>query len=163
MLTQLSSLGAWGWFIAGGLLLVLEVLAPGAFMGWLGVAALAVGGISLYVDWPWQAQFIAFAVLSVAAAPLSRRLAIHTETQTDQPFLNRRAEAFVGRTFTLEKPIVNSSGTICIDDTVWRITGVDMPARSRVKVTRIDGATLHVELVNTSSERVHTAGTKPRR
>src|SRR5215471_13516651 len=163
MLTQLSSLGAWGWFIAGELLLVLEVLAPGAFMAWLGLAALAVGGISLYVDWTWQAQFIAFAVLSVAAAPLSRRLALQIETQTDQPFLNRRAEAFIGRTFTLERPIVSGSGTIGIDDTLWRITGADMPARSRVKVTRVDGTTLYVELVDTSSERAHTAGTKPER
>src|ERR1700732_4022204 len=74
---MLTQLGAWDWFIAGGLLLVLEVLAPGAFMAWLGVAALVVGGISLYVDWTWQAQFIAFAVLSVAAAtagPRPRRL-----------------------------------------------------------------------------------------
>ena len=29
MLTQFASLGVWDWFIAGGLLFVLEVLAPG--------------------------------------------------------------------------------------------------------------------------------------
>ena len=148
MLTQLSSLGAWGWFIAGELLLVLEVLAPGAFMAWLGLAALAVGVVSLYVDWSWQAQFIAFAVLSVTAASLSPRLATRMEVETDQPFLNRRAEAFIGRSFTLQKPIVNGSGTINIDDTVWRITGIDMPARSRIKVTRVDGTALHVERVD---------------
>jgi membrane protein implicated in regulation of membrane protease activity len=161
MLTQLGSLGAWGWFIAGGLLLVFEVLAPGAFMAWLGLAALAVGAISLYVDWPWQAQFIAFAALCVTAAWLSPRLAMHMEMQTDQPFLNRRAEAFIGRTFTLERPIVNGSGTINIDDTVWRITGVDMPAGSRVKVTRVDGTALRVELVAPGRE--HTAAAKPKR
>jgi len=147
MLTQLALLGAWDWLIAGGLLLVLEVLAPGAFMAWLGLAALVVGGISLYVDWTWQAQFIAFAVFSVAAVPLWQRLAMHAGAKTDQPFLNRRAEAFIGRTFTLEKPIVDGSGTIAIDDTVWRITGVDIPAGSRVKVTRVDGTALHMELV----------------
>jgi membrane protein implicated in regulation of membrane protease activity len=147
MLTQLASLGAWDWFIAGGLLLVLEVLAPGAFMAWLGVAALVVGGISLYVDWTWQAQFIAFAVFSVAAVPLWQRLAVEVGAKTDQPFLNRRAEAFIGRTFTLEKPIVDGSGTIGIDDTVWRITGADIPAGSRVRVTRVDGTALHMELV----------------
>ena len=144
---MLTQLGAWDWFIAGGLLLVLEVLAPGAFMAWLGVAALVVGGISLYVDWTWQAQFIAFAVFSVAAVPLWQRLAVEVGAKTDQPFLNRRAEAFIGRTFTLEKPIVDGSGTIGIDDTVWRITGADIPAGSRVRVTRVDGTALHMELV----------------
>ena len=146
MLTLFASLGVWDWFIAGGVLLVFEVLAPGVFMLWLGLAAMLVGCISLFVDWTWQAQFIAFAIFSVAAIPLWRRLA--RQTTTDQPFLNRRAEAFVGRIFTLEKPIVDGSGTMGIDDTVWRITGADVAAGSRVKVTRVDGTALHVELVS---------------
>jgi len=147
MLTLIASLGVWDWFIAGGLLLVLEVLAPGVFMLWLGLAALLVGIISLFVEWSWQAQFIAFAAFAVAAIPLWRRLARQVEAATDQPFLNRRNEGFVGRIFTLEKPIVDGTGTMGIDDTVWRITGADIPAGSRVKVTRVDGTALHVEPV----------------
>jgi inner membrane protein len=145
MLSFLISLGVWDWFIAGGVLLVLEILAPGVFMLWLGLAALLVGLISLVVDWSWQAQFVAFAAFALAAIPLWRRLALKVEAPTDQPFLNRRAEAFVGRIFTLEKPIVDGTGTIGIDDTVWRITGPDIPAGTRVKVTRVDGTALHVE------------------
>ncbi len=144
MLDFIESVGDWGWIIAGGLLLILEILAPGAFMLWLGLAALVVGIVSLLVDWPWQTQFVAFAVLSIAAIPLWRRLAMKVETPTDEPFLNRRAHAFVGRVFTLEKPIVDGFGTLGIGDTVWRISGVDIPAGSRVKVTGVDGATLHV-------------------
>jgi membrane protein implicated in regulation of membrane protease activity len=140
MLSFLVSFGTWDWFVAGGVLLVLEVLAPGVFMLWLGLAALLVGAISLVVDWPWQAQFVAFAI---AAIPAWRRLS--RGTRTDQPFLNRRADAFVGRVFTLEKPIVDGTGTIGIDDTVWRVSGPDTPAGSKVKVTRVDGAALHVE------------------
>ena len=34
MLSFLLSLGVWDWFIAGGILLVLEILAPGVFMLW---------------------------------------------------------------------------------------------------------------------------------
>jgi membrane protein implicated in regulation of membrane protease activity len=145
MLTLIATLGIWAWFIAGALLLVLEVLAPGVFMLWLGLAALLVGLISLAVDWPWQAQFVAFAAFSVAAIPLWRRLALRVGTPTDQPFLNRRAESLVGRAFTLEKPILDGSGTMAIDDSIWRITGPDLPAGSRVKVTRVDGTALHVE------------------
>jgi hypothetical protein len=143
MLSFLVSFGTWDWFVAGGVLLVLEVLAPGVFMLWLGLAALLVGAISLVVEWPWQAQFVAFAVFAIAAIPIWRRLS--RGTRTDQPFLNRRAEAFVGRVFTLEKPIVDGTGTIGIDDTVWRVSGPDTPAGSKVKVTRVDGAALYVE------------------
>ena len=148
MLTLLTSIGVWNWFIVGALLLVLEVLAPGVFMLWLGLAAMLVGTISLFVDWTWQAQFIAFAAFSFAAIPLWRQLATRDGATTDQPFLNRRAEALVGRIFTLEKPIVDGSGTLRIDDSVWRITGADVPAGSRIKVTRVDGTALHVEVVS---------------
>jgi inner membrane protein len=147
MLTLFASLGFWDWFIAGGLLLVLEVLMPGVFMLWLGLAAMLVGVVSIFVDWSWQAQFIAFAVFSVAAIPLWRRLSLQVAATTDEPFLNRRAEALVGRIFTLEKPIVDGSGTVPIGDTVWRITGADVPAGSRVKVVGVEGTALKVEAI----------------
>ncbi|MCL2429368.1 MAG: NfeD family protein [Alphaproteobacteria bacterium] len=146
MYTFFDSLGAWNWFIAGGLLLALEALAPGVFMFWLGLAAMLVGAISMVVDWSWQAQFIAFAIFSVAMIPLYHRLSFAGAT-TDQPFLNRRADALVGRVFTLERPIVDGAGTVRIDDSVWRITGPDIPAGRRIKVVAIDGTALHVELV----------------
>ena len=67
------------------------------------------------------------------------------EVDNDQPFLNRRAQGFVGRVFTLEKPIVDGSGTVRIGDTIWRVTGPDCAAGSRVKIARAEGATLFVE------------------
>jgi inner membrane protein len=141
----LSSLGIWNWFIVGGLLLVVEVIAPGVFMFWLGLAALLVGAISLVVAWSWQAQVIAFAVISIALIPVWRHLARRGGVPTDQPFLNRRADALVGRVFTLERPIVDGRGTVGIDDSVWRISGADCPAGTRVKVVGVDGSVLAVE------------------
>jgi membrane protein implicated in regulation of membrane protease activity len=139
------SLGVWNWLILGAVFLLLEVLAPGTFMLWLGIAALLVGGISMFVVWPWQYQLVAFAVFALAAIPLWRRIARGVETPVDQPFLNRRADAFVGREFTLEKPIVAGTGTVRIDDTIWRLSGPDCAAGSRVKVVRADAALLVVE------------------
>jgi len=147
MLEFVTSPGYWDWFIAGGLLLALEALAPGVFMFWLGLAAMLVGTVSMFVDWSWQAQFIAFSAFSVVMIPLWRRLSRQSPEDTDQPFLNRRAEALVGRTFTLEKPIVDGQGTVRIDDSVWRITGADVPAGRRVKIVRVEGTSLNVELV----------------
>ena len=56
----------------------------------------------------------------------------------------RRAEGYVGRVFTLDKPIVDGVGTIRIEDTVWRVSGPNLPAGSRVKVVQADGASLTV-------------------
>ena len=154
MMEFLASLTMWHWLVAAAVLFVLELLAPGAFMLWLGLSAMIVGIISLVLSgigrldlWPWQLQLIAFAVLSLAALPFWRRVARRVEQPGDQPFLNRRADAFVGREFTLEKPIVSGNGTVKIDDTVWRLAGPDLPGGSRVKVVRADAAMLVVEAV----------------
>jgi inner membrane protein len=145
MWPMIATLGPWHWFVAGVVLLVLEILVPGVFMLWLGLAALAVGAISLAVVWSWQAQCITFVVLAAAAFPLWRKVARRPHKPTDQPFLNQRAQALVGRVFTLDKPIVDGAGTIAIDDTVWRAKGKDCPSGSRVRVTQTDGTMLIVE------------------
>ena len=148
-MSLIAALEAWNWFIAAGVLLILEILLPGTFMLWLGLSALLVGLISLAIDWSWQYQFLAFAAFAMAAIPLWRRVGAGARTPTDQPFLNRRTDAFIGRVFTLEKPIVGGNGTIGIGDTVWRISGPDCPSGSRVKVAAIDGSTLKVEPATT--------------
>ena len=145
MWAWIVSLGSWNWFILAALLFLLEVLAPGMFMLWLGLAAILVGAISSVMIWSWQLQLIAFAVFAIAAVPAWRYFARKVEQPGDSPFLNRRAEGYVGRIFTLDKPIVGGVGAVRIDDTVWRVTGPDCPAGSRVKVARTDGANLMVE------------------
>jgi hypothetical protein len=140
------SLGHWNWFILAVILFAIELVAPGTFMLWLGLSAILVGLISLVIDWQWQAQLVAFAVFAVASIPLWRRLARGRAPSGDQPLLNRRAEALVGRVFTLEKPIVGGAGTVRVGDTLWRVAGPDAPAGARVKVASADGADLKVEL-----------------
>jgi membrane protein implicated in regulation of membrane protease activity len=147
IIEYVASLGAWNWLIAAAVFFIIELVAPGAFMLWLGLSALLVGVISRFVIWPWQYQLVAFAVFALASIPLWRHFARGMEEPGDQPFLNRRADAFIGREFALEKPIVAGSGTVKIDDTIWRLSGPDSPAGSRVKVVRADAATLVVEKV----------------
>lgn len=144
MTQWLSQMGTWNWLIVGLVLMGLELLAPGVFLLWLGLAALAVGLLSFVIDWTWQTQIIVFALLSIAAVPLWRSLARRSSNVTDQPHLNRRSDALVGRVFTLDKPIVDGAGTVRIDDTVWRVSGPDTPAGSRVQVVKSDGASLVV-------------------
>jgi membrane protein implicated in regulation of membrane protease activity len=144
MADMLLWLGTWNWLILGLLLMGLELLAPGVFLFWLGLAAFLVGVLSFVVDPTWQTQIFMFAVFAVVAVPLWRRMARGKPGTADSPFLNKRADAFVGRVFTLEKPIVGGAGTVRIGDTIWRVAGPDAPAGSRVKVVKADGADLTV-------------------
>jgi inner membrane protein len=145
-MNMILALGPWAWLVAGAVLLGLELLAPGVFMLWLGLAAILVGLASFVVAWSWQAQIIAFVVFSIAAVPLWRRISLVQRGKVPAGgFLNRRADAFVGRVFTLEKPIIDGAGTVRIDDSIWRIAGPDLAAGSRVKVVSSDGGLLTVE------------------
>lgn len=146
MTSTLLGLGVWNWFILGGLLLAMELIVPGTFMLWLGLSAILVGLLSLLIPWGWQLQMVAFAVLAIVSLIVWRRLAgPKIDELQARPFLNRRAEGFVGRLFTLEKPIIDGSGTVRIGDTLWQLRGPDAPAGTRIKVTQTDGGTLVVE------------------
>jgi len=145
MTEMFSTLGNWNWLIFGVILMALEALAPGIFLFWLGLAALLVGLISFVAHPSWQAEILMFAAFSIAAVPLWRRLAHGGRAASEShPFLNRRTQALVGRVFTLEKPIIDGSGTVRIDDTVWRVAGPDAPAGTRVRVVQANGANLTV-------------------
>jgi membrane protein implicated in regulation of membrane protease activity len=145
MTEMFATLGSWNWLIFGVVLMALELAAPGVFLFWFGLAALLVGLLSFALDLSWQAQLLLFGLFAAAAVPLWRRLARSTAAVSlSNPFLNRRADALVGRVFTLEKPIVDGSGTVRIDDTVWRVAGPDAPAGSRVRIVQADGASLTV-------------------
>ena len=147
MMELIIALGVWNWLIVGAIFLALELFAPGAFMLWLGIAALAVGLISFAIDWSWQSQLVTFALLSLALVPAWRHYAPKVEKPTDSPLLNRRSESYVGRVFTLDNPIVDGIGRVRIDDTIWRVAGPDSAAGSRVRVVRAEGANLFVEAV----------------
>jgi membrane protein implicated in regulation of membrane protease activity len=139
-----AMLGMWNWLVIGLVMMALELIAPGVFLFWLGLAALMVGLVSFAAEPSWQTQLLLFAAFAVCAVPLWRRIARQKPGQNNSPFLNKRADALVGRTFTLDKPIIDGSGTVRIDDTIWRVAGPDAPAGSRVKVVQADGASLTV-------------------
>ncbi len=76
MTEMFYTLGTWNWLIFGIVLMALELLAPGVFMFWLGLAALLVGLLSFLINPSWQLQILMFAVFAVAAVPLWRRVAL---------------------------------------------------------------------------------------
>jgi membrane protein implicated in regulation of membrane protease activity len=146
MIDLVSMLGPWTWIVLGLLLIGLELVAPGVFFLWLGLAAVLTGLLDWAFRLSWQTSALVFAILSIAAVILGRML---TRQGDDEPeansSLNRRGHALVGRTFTLDAPIIEGSGRVRVDDSSWRVIGPDMPAGSSVRVVRVEGATLVVE------------------
>lgn len=136
----------WHWWILAGILMVLEIVAPGVFLLWLGIAA-AVTGLVAYVvpglAWQWEA--LIFAVLSILTVWGWRSYQRRNPTETDLPTLNRRGEQYVGRRLSLDQAIVNGRGQVKVDDSTWRVEGADLPAGTAVVVTGVKGTILVVE------------------
>ena len=136
------------WAAAALLLFAAEAMAPGAFMLWLGLAAAAVFlGVWLVPGIPLLAQVGAFVVLGFVSIQVYRRWFRRRERQSDQPALNRRTAALVGRVVTLQAAIVEGRGRVQIADALWDVSGPDLPAGASVRIVGGDAMVLQVEPV----------------
>ncbi|WP_089173310.1 NfeD family protein [Bosea sp. AS-1] len=136
----------WLWAILGLLLIGGEMLAPGVFLIWLGLAALITGAVVGIFGLGWQAAAIVFAVLAVACVAAGRLLTRRRSEEPDAATgLNDRGRQLIGKVFRLETTMTGGEGRIRVGDSSWRITGPELLAGTEVKVVRVDGATLIVE------------------
>ena len=142
-------LGPWAWMVLGFVLLAAEIVVPGIFLLWIGLAAIATGLLSLLLwsapFWVWQVQWLVFLALALVSAYAGKRIMTARADESDQPLLNRREAQLVGRTATLSEPIKEGYGRIRIDDTMWRVHGPDAPGGARVRVVAVDNSILVVE------------------
>ena len=95
-----------------------------------------------------QIEVLLFVTLSTAFVLLGRRyMKTRAASETDQPFLNQRTGAYVGRTVVLLEAIQNGRGKVQIDDAIWQVEGEDAPAGSKVRITGTTGMVLKSEPV----------------
>jgi len=144
----LDQLGPWAWWIVGVILLGLELLMPGSFFVWIGIAALVTGVMAVFTDFTWQTQAIVFAALALVIAVAGRTYFSRRSARNEQPLLNQRAVRLIGRKYVLLEPIVDGRGKVRIDDTNWRVAGPDLPSGAEIKIAGIDGTVLLVEPAN---------------
>lgn len=145
----IAELGSWNWVALGLVLLALEIAIPGIFLLWFGLSAIVIGVLTLMFQgagfWPWEVQVILFLGLAIASAYLGRRIFVNN-AESDQPLLNQRGAQLIGRTTLLDAPIEQGVGRAQLDGVQWRVSGADMPAGTRIKVTSHNNSgTLFVE------------------
>ncbi len=138
--------GGYFWWIAAGILLLAEMAMPGFFMLWLAVAAALTAILDLFFHFTGVQEIFCFAVLAFFCVLASWRFVMNARySKTDSPHLNQRHHGLVGRSFILDRAIVNGSGKIKVEDTLWDVDGLDMAAGARVKVISVQGMRLMVE------------------
>ncbi len=139
----------YGWWIAALVLIAAEMILPGYFLLWIGVAAGILGVVTLIApNLPEIAQAVLFALLALASCLVYwRYIRPIAEQRDDQPLLNRRGKKLVGERFVLIEPIVNGRGKVKVGDGQWLAEGPDMPVGTEVEVVAVDGTALRVKAI----------------
>lgn len=139
----------WVWGIAGILLLIAEVIAPGFFLVFVGTAAIATGLFTLLFDLGPAPQLILFAVYSVLAVMIGKRWYGQPDGAHEDRGLNDPARRLVGKTVLVVAPVDDHAGRVRVGDGEWNARGGPADTGERVVVTGVDGNCLTVEPVRT--------------
>lgn len=145
MFDDLPLASHWLWMIFGLVMGVAEIVAPGVFLIWLGMAALLTGLVALLTGLSIALQFGLFAILSIALVYTGRRWFSAANIESSDPLLNDRAARLVGETVTVVDAIDGGSGRVRVGDGVWPAKGADAVVGTRLRVTGCERGALLVE------------------
>jgi membrane protein implicated in regulation of membrane protease activity len=135
----------WVWLTLGLVLAGLEMLVPGVYLIWLGIAAIITGLLTMALHPSLPVQVVEFVALALIAAFSARRMLRDKGIASPDPLLNRRGARLVGEIATVTHAIEAGSGRVHLGDSDWIARGPDVPVGERVRVTGSEGAVLLVE------------------
>ena len=135
----------WLWLIGGVLLLILEVIAPGFFLVFIGAAAIATGLFTVLFDLGTASQLALFALYAVIAVMVGRKFYANRTADSTDPLLNDRAGRLVGKSVTVVEAVDEHGGRVRVGDSEWSARGGPAQVGERVRITGVDGNCLTVE------------------
>lgn len=135
----------WFWLSLGLILGVAEMVAPGFFLMWLGLAALIVGILDYFLPITLAYQVAMFATLSVLTVFAGKKFLQKNPIESDDANLNDRGARMIGEIVTVVEPIANGHGRVKVGDSVWNARGMDAAMGASLRVIGSDGAVLLVE------------------
>ncbi|MDO5054041.1 MAG: NfeD family protein [Pasteurella oralis] len=145
-----STWNVWHWLILGFVLLIAEIVIPGVFLLWWGLAALVTAGImALIPSLSLTVLVISYAILALIFSVVWWKYQ-HSKDKSDQSHssLNQRDHAMLGAKGTVKEMARNGIGRGHFGDTTWRIQGNQLQVGDLVEVIGVEGITLLVNKVN---------------
>ncbi len=136
----------WHWVVIGLLLCISEIMTPGFFLLFIGLAGLVTGGINWFVpELSFTVTGMIFVVFSLGFSYLGKPLYKKIKNPVNQT-LNKRGEQYIGQTFELVEDIQNNKGKIKVGDSVWTVRSEkELKTGDNVTVKSIDGTVFIVE------------------
>lgn len=148
-IAMMSSMNSWTWLILGTVLLIAELLTGSTFILWPALAAIAVGITIFIVPLGWTMQLTLFAILSVIGLVLGEKYLRPRLDKGEDEGLNDLNASMAGRRVFAIGDFAAGEGRVKVGDTEWRARLYDGNAKAgdELRITGVEGATLHVETV----------------
>ena len=137
----------WIWAIAGVLLLIAEIIAPGFFLVFVGAAAIATGLFTLLFGLGTAPQLALFAIYAVLAVMIGKRWYGEPDGGDQHHTINEPAKRLVGKTVTAVTEVDDHGGRVRVGDGEWNARGGPAAPGERLTVTGVEGNCLIVEPV----------------
>lgn len=111
------------WIIAGLALSLLELIVPGVYLIWFGLAAFVVGIAVYFLPIELTTQLIVFAIASgifaVIGVAVYRYVFSKAQVPAEYKNLNNTAEQYVGQLVTVAEDAEDNRTKVKIGDTYW--------------------------------------------
>lgn len=137
----------WYWISFGLFMIFSEVVTPGFYFLWIGLAAILSGILSYLfpgLDFVVVGSF--FAIVSVVLCYIGK-ISLYKKISSDNPStLNNRGAQYVGQTVVVFEDIKNGVGKVKVGDGVWLAkSDTDKAKGDSVKIVGVDGIQFIVE------------------
>ena len=135
----------WLWAIGGLILLIAEMIAPGFFLIFIGVAAILTGIVTLVFGLALPVQLLVFVIAAAIAVLVGRRRYEEPPNVDFDPRLNDPGRRLEGRLASVVAAIDEHGGRVRLGDSEWSARGGPGQPGERVRIVAVDGNCLIVE------------------
>lgn len=142
-----SQTPAWiWWLILSVLLVIFEIFAPSFVLIWFALGALAALLAALVPGLNFAVELAVFGLASLAGLFLLRPyVRARSDQREDGRELNNFEANLVGASGVVTEAIEGGKGRARIGDSTWTVEGPDLPIKTRIRVTSVDGIKLGVK------------------
>lgn len=134
----------WHWLMLALVLIIAESLGAAGFLIALSLSAAATAFCAWLGDCMVTTQLLFFSFYSVLFAFIWWQL-ISRKAEQNPNLINQPLEQFIGQTAFLISPISNGVGKVRLNDSVWLVTGAELPAGQTVIIIGTKNGLLLVE------------------
>jgi len=137
----------WLWAVAGLVLIGAEVLMPGVFLLWLGIAGLATAAIAAALPISLEVQLALFTMTALLSCVIGWLFYRRSTRGRGHPTVNDPRARMIGSIGHVTEVIRDGRGKVRIGDSDWLAEGPDLALGAAVRVKALSGTVVKVEAV----------------